>query len=283
MSWKRRIVRLLDRPGGRGILGKLATRSARRRTGIDAAIFYDAIWVHRVRNRYFPDGPRFDYDAGVFNRWAGEDERNSANAREYWFRFRAPKPGDTVVDIGAGRGEDLIAFSEAVGPTGRVIAIEAHPRTFAVLEHFCRLNRLANVTPLNIAVMDAVGTVTISDTEAWEENAVSRSDGRAGHVVSANSLGAICAEHAIPTIDFLKMNIEGAEQYALLGMKDVVDRIGTICVACHDFRADLGHGEEFRTRDFVARFFANHGFTLNSRPHHPMDYVRDHLFGTRGN
>ncbi len=41
-------------------------------------------------------------------------------------------------------------------------------------------------------------------------------------------------------------------------------RIRQICVACHDFRSELGHGEEFRTRAFVEQFLIDHGFTLAS-------------------
>jgi SAM-dependent methyltransferase len=36
----------------------------------------------------------------------------------------APKPGDTVVDIGAGSGTDAFLAAKAVGPTGTVIAID---------------------------------------------------------------------------------------------------------------------------------------------------------------
>lgn len=36
----------------------------------------------------------------------------------------APRPGDTVVDIGAGSGTDAFLAAKAVGPTGKVIAID---------------------------------------------------------------------------------------------------------------------------------------------------------------
>jgi hypothetical protein len=52
-------------------------------------------------------------------------------------------------------------------------------------------------------------------------------------------------------------------------------------VACHDFRSELGHGEQFRTRAFVEQFLIDHGFTLASRSKDPRDFVRDHVFGLR--
>jgi len=36
----------------------------------------------------------------------------------------APRPGDTVVDIGAGSGMDAFLAAAAVGPTGKVIAVD---------------------------------------------------------------------------------------------------------------------------------------------------------------
>lgn len=36
----------------------------------------------------------------------------------------APRPGETVVDIGAGSGMDTFVAGRAVGPTGRVIAVD---------------------------------------------------------------------------------------------------------------------------------------------------------------
>jgi SAM-dependent methyltransferase len=36
----------------------------------------------------------------------------------------APRPGDTVVDIGAGSGMDAFLAASAVGPTGKVIAVD---------------------------------------------------------------------------------------------------------------------------------------------------------------
>jgi FkbM family methyltransferase len=56
--------------------------------------------------------------------------------------------------VGAGIGIESILYSRAVGANGRVIAIEAHPRTYACLVKTCEYSSLTNVTPLNIALVD---------------------------------------------------------------------------------------------------------------------------------
>jgi FkbM family methyltransferase len=160
-----------------------------------------------------------------------------------------------------------------------VIAIEAHPIIFDHLRRFCELNRLNNVVPIHTAVMDVPGIVQIHDGEFWQFNTV-RTAG-SGTQVRATTLDNLRNEQQLDNIDFLKMNIEGAEIRALQGMKDTIANVQNICVCCHDFRADRGHGEEYRTRDFVSEFLTENGFSVSRRTLDSRDFVRDHVFGIR--
>ena len=280
---KRTLVALLDRPGGRFLLGKIATRFARRATRMDVQILYvNGLWTHRVGNCFFPDGTRFNFTSPDFERWPGQRQRYVSEAEDFWLQYYRPKTGDVIIDIGAGRGEDMLTFSNAVGPTGRVIAVEAHPLSFAILKSFCRLNGLTNAVPLPLALMDRPGTVHIAGSEsAWDESAVQVGGEPAGIEVRADTLDNLCDAQGVREIAFLKMNIEGAERQALLGMQATLPHIRAICVACHDFRADWGHGEQFRTRAFVEQFLIEHGFVIKTRRDDPREYVRDHVFGSR--
>ncbi len=282
MSLKKFMIRLLDRPGGRFILAAVSTRLARMRGGRDIDVFYeDGLWVHRVGPHYFPDGRRYEYRSSSYAKWSGQAERYLAKARDYWLRFYRPQPGDVVIDVGAGRGEDTMAFSQVVGDTGRVLAIEAHPQSFELLQDFCRRNGLRNVTPLHVAVMDRPGRVRMSQSGQWYDAAITLGDDPSGIEVRGASLDEICQEAGFSGISFVKMNIEGAERHALEGMQSVLKQLKAICVACHDFRADRGDGEEFRTRAFVERVLTEHGFRLASRPEDRRAFVRDHVFGLR--
>jgi len=265
------------------LLGKIATRFLRRLGGAGVELVYvDGMWTRHVGPYFFPDGVRFEYDYADFDEWKRQAGKYLSGARDYWLTHYRPKEGDVIVDVGAGRGEDALAFSQAVGAKGRVVAIEAHPGSFALLDSFCKLNRLTNVTRLSLALMDKPGTVRISESESsWIENAIQDAEEATGIEVRASTFGDVCEEEGLKDIAFLKMNIEGAERHALRGMAPVMPRIRQICVACHDFRSDLGHGEQFRTREFVEDFLVEHGFKLSSRPDDPRDYVRDHVFGLR--
>jgi FkbM family methyltransferase len=282
MSYKKALVWFLDRPGGRLLLGKIATRAVRRASGGDLEIaFLYGLWTRRAGPDFIPDGPKFDYRYDDFSRWKNKIREYTADTNDYWLRHYRPRQGDIIVDVGAGRGEDTLTFSRAVGASGRVIAIEAHPLSFAILTSFCRLNRLRNVTALHLALMDKPGTVRIAEWGSnWMENAV-ESNGRTGAEVPAGTLEQVVRDQGLDGISFLKMNIEGSERYALLGMASVMARVAHICVACHDFRSEQGHGDQFRTRAFVERFLLDHGFRVTSRADDPRDYVRDHVFGLR--
>ena len=48
----------------------------------------------------------------------------------------APRPGERALDVGAGRGAVTLPVAEAVGPQGRVDAIDVSPgRVIAILRH----------------------------------------------------------------------------------------------------------------------------------------------------
>jgi FkbM family methyltransferase len=274
------LIRLLDRPGGRLLLGKIATRVARKATGDDVEIEYvGGFWTHRIGPYLFPDSLGFDYTPSHFEGWKGDLGQYT---RYFWFQHYQPQEGDVIIDVGAGRGEDTLTFSRAVGETGRVIAIEAHPLSFKILERFCRSNELKNVTLLEVALMDQPGTVQIVGSDSsWMESAIARDEGSRGIPVRATTLNEVFRQQGLKDVALLKMNIEGAERYALLGMEQAVRSIRQICVACHDFRFDRGEGEMFRTRYLVEQFLIEHGFTLASRPNDPCDAVRDHVYGLR--
>jgi FkbM family methyltransferase len=281
-SLKRKIIGALDVSGGRFLLAWLTSRRASGLLGRPAAVQYrNGLWMHRLgTDVVVPDSAHYAcYDADIL-RWPGEIDRLRANTRDFFNGLRySPGPGDTIVDIGAGRGEDVLAFSQAVGPAGKVLAVEAHPLSFRLLKAFCEVNGLRNVIPVHAAVMDAPGSVTISDAEVWEANTVSHS--ATGTPVEAATIDDLCVKYAISKVDFLKMNIEGAEKFALPGMQATLANVGALCICCHDFRADRGHGEQYRTRAFVDSFLMGAGFVTNRCESAPHDFLRDHLHAER--
>lgn len=171
-----------------------------------------------------------------------------------------PKPGDNVVDVGAGTGTSTAVLSHFVGPGGRVMAIEAHPRQFRCLEKTCQLNQLSNVILVGKAVSDSLMELVIRDGD--DLNASVTSEKGLGFRVQGTTLDQLFREHGFETIDLITMNIEGAETLAIQGMSESINRIRHVAIACHDFRANSENNDFMRTSAFVTAFLKEHGFEI---------------------
>jgi FkbM family methyltransferase len=264
-------------------IAQQATETARQATRADIEVLpHGDGWVVRIEAVKFPAPDLFDRGEPDWAKWAKRPQKHIRDAEDYWFHVYRPSPGDVVVDIGGGRGEDVFAFSHAVGPAGRVWAIEAHPGTFAILDEFCALNELGNVVRLNYACVDRPALLQAETLPVWESNYVRTGPPTPGsHPVEGVTFDSLAERFRIGRVDFLKMNIEGAERTALPGCREALSRTNNVCVAAHDFRADRGEGEDFRTLDFVRDFLADAGFHLVTRDEDPRYYVPYHVHGVR--
>jgi FkbM family methyltransferase len=245
-------LHLLNRPGFRGVLGRAVSTYVTLKNLKRCVVFYDRAWVHR-----YSDGVLVE----PLPRYRVTLSQLQTQVVDLWMYHYIPKMGDNVVDIGAGTGWETLFFSRYVGPSGRVISIEAHPETFFYLQETCRRNQLANVVLSNRAVTDSRAEVLISDLS---ETAAGSAGGIANSIlangpgipVHGQTLDEIVPAFGLSKVDLLKMNIEGAEGLAIHGMKEVIRKTRLlVIISCHDFKADRQTGpEQMRTRAPVVGF-----------------------------
>ena len=272
---------LASRPG-RWLLALGATAYARWRTGARVGVFYNSVWGHVVDGVRVPDSRKFCYYGKAIDRWIGEPAKWRRVAQTFWCLTYHPKPGDVVIDVGAGMGSDVFFFSSAVGEEGKVLAIEANPNTYTLLAKLCKWNGLRNVVCRQVAVVDSPKQVMIEDGDFHEANAMATGPSAVGSVpVKGVRLDDLAAEEGLTRIDFIKMNIEGAETLALQGMGEVLARTRHVCIACHDFRADRGEGEGFRTRAQVEQVLGKLGFQVLPMDPTKSPGIRDHVHAFR--
>jgi FkbM family methyltransferase len=259
------LVRRLDRPGRRGLLIVPASLWVSLRYRTPCVVYWrDGNWIHHYRGAKIPHRE--------LGRAAPPDVLTAA-ARDLFVHDYTPQPGDVVFDVGAGNGAEAFLFSRLVGPTGRVVSIEAHPRTYARLVDLCRANRLDNVTAVQVAVSDSEGDVVLSDDAHHLRNRILASNAD-GVSVPARRIERIAAELGIDRIDLLKMNIEGEEARALEGMGALLAATSHVCISCHDF---LG----MPTKAAVLALLTEHGFDVLTRNEAPEPWTRDYVYGTR--
>jgi FkbM family methyltransferase len=154
--------------------------------------------------------------------------------------------GAWVVDVGSNVGYFTLLMSKLVGATGKVFAIEASPQAYAELLRNLDRNDCTNVTSLNLAVSDRVGSVKLYDSPWGARNSgmvttiASRGAGSFSLVRSDTLFGLI--GEAASKISFIKIDIEGAERPVLkqiLENKDRFARNFTLVTEVGDDNLDL--------------------------------------------
>jgi FkbM family methyltransferase len=263
-----RVKSVLDQEGFRVALAPIASWLARSHNKGVKRIFHDGeVWVHETTTGYFAYHQPF----------VRLDLRRLHEAAQMNFFWRyQPQPGDVVIDVGAGVGEETLSFSGAVGLQGKVICVEAHPRTFRCLEKMVRYNQLANVITVHRAVADICDeTVRIADSDTYVGSRLSSAEGTP---VQTITLDALSEELHLERVHFLKMNIEGAERLAIHGMCETLKRTELLCISCHDFLADRSGDTSLRTKNNVKEFLQGNGIFVFERVE-GKSYIRDQVWG----
>ncbi len=142
-----------------------------------------------------------------------------------------PKQGDIVVDIGAHMGRYTIISSKRVGTNGKVVAIEAHPNNFEMLNRNIKLNQLTNVVPLNYAVYSKETKIKLYLPEVESGytiyNTIMSNRARTEDKfveVNANTLDYLLQLKGITDVNWIKIDVEGAEFEVLQGASNVLSK-----------------------------------------------------------
>ncbi len=126
------------------------------------------------------------------------------------------RPGDTVLDVGANIGIFSVIASKHVGAKGKVFAVEAVPENIDILNRNLVGNSCENVNVLALAAGDCDSTLPMFLSEG---NSGTHSFGLktgAKIEVQVKTLDSILLGQKI---DFIKMDIEGYEPFAIRGLK----------------------------------------------------------------
>ena len=141
---------------------------------------------------------------------------------------RLLRPGDIFVDVGANIGHLALVAAARVGPTGRVIACEPHPRTFRYLTKNVALNGMSWVECENVALGAREGQAVLADTVRDDQNAITDT----GVSVRMATLDALVG--ALDNVSVLKLDVEGYEREVLDGGGRTLSRVWAVYFECSE-------------------------------------------------
>lgn len=166
--------------------------------------------------------------------------------------------GETVLDVGACIGEFTIP---AAKKAKEVVAIESNSGNVAWLRKNINENKLQN-----IRIVEKVAWNRRESLRLWcsEENITTHSTvkkvGRKKMEVRADAPDNIAFELGIEKVDFVKMDIEGAELEALEGAKHILGGVKKIVIETHP-------RNEGKTTPKVQRFLEARNFRVRVVSH----------------
>lgn len=141
------------------------------------------------------------------------------NLDELDFLRRHTPDGGVFVDVGANVGTFALVLARQVGATGKVVAIEPHPLTFARLSFNHAASKAAQVRLVQAAAGDSDGELMI-ETGGGNLGATHVVTGTAGTdaiKVPSLRLTRILEEAGVTQVDSLKIDVEGFEDRVLIG------------------------------------------------------------------
>jgi len=173
-----------------------------------------AVTVGGVKLYLDPDDLVVSESLGFGKRWSPmETEIIKSNLKE----------GDTFVDVGAHIGYFTLIAARLVGPHGHVYSFEPNPRSFNILQKNIKANNLENVTAINKAVTNKTSSTYLylnmqntGDTRITNPN-------RETNKVKVKTT-TLNKELKNKSIDFIKIDVQGAEPLVLNGGKKILDK-----------------------------------------------------------
>lgn len=156
---------------------------------------------------------------------------------QYVYRGRnaliGPGPGDVAIDCGACFGGTSMFLASQVGPTGKVFSFEFFADNLTVYEKNRALNpALAERVTLVPAPVWSSSDQIMSIEGAGPATQVHMADIEGAEKVSTVAIDDLVAREGLERVDFIKMDIEGAEMEALRGAAGTIAKHHPTMAVC---------------------------------------------------
>lgn len=175
--------------------------------------------------------------------------------REWSFIRRWLRPGMRCLDVGANLGVYTLIMAQAVGPSGRVWAVEPASSTASLLRKSLADGQFAQASLIQCALADRCGQGELSLDTSPELNRL-HINGGSDRTESVEILTLDELDRCLPlgSVDFLKLDAEGAEPSIIAGGSRFLEHHSPLIMF------EWKHGKEIQTD--VIGLLAQSGFRL---------------------
>jgi FkbM family methyltransferase len=139
--------------------------------------------------------------------------------------LRMLRPGWVVLDVGANIGWYTLMAAKALAGTGAVHAFEPAPEEFARLSRNLALNGFPNVTLHEQALSDSAGQGLLTELRDAGMTRLATATDSSSRPVSVSTLDLFIRANTLGRLDFVKVDIEGAELRFLQGGRSTLARL----------------------------------------------------------
>lgn len=179
-------------------------------------------YLARIRSRYgnshiLAKTATFEYFGTLW------DQLGAQYVEDTYQEYYNVKKGDIVVDVGAHIGTFAVRAAKAVGAEGMVVAIEPEMNNLRLLERNIRANKVGNVVIVPKGVWARKDRLKLHmHHHTGGHSVLCYEDKDRFTEIEVDTLDNILREQGISKVDFIKMDIEGAEIEAYSGMKETL-------------------------------------------------------------
>lgn len=143
------------------------------------------------------------------------------------------KKGDNIIDGGANQGIFSLAFGKKVGRTGTIFAVEPFKYCIKQIKHNSKINNLKNIKTIQCCLYNREKTTQIDYSQGIGSASIVRNFGTKKKYVRTIQLDTLKKKNSLKAINFIKLDIEGAELFALQGAKMILEKDKpTLSVEC---------------------------------------------------
>ena len=191
-------------------------------------------------------------------------------SENFAFLTESCAPGSVIIDIGAHIGVFSVYAAQVTGKAGKVYAFEPAPATYTLLQQTVTINHEETVIeafPKAVGKENGSITFFVSDVKADNSNSlVNYKDHRPlqGIDVAVTSIDNFVQEKKIQKLDFIKIDVEGAEYDTLRGATNTLNNIRPACIVAIHPEPIAAKGDSLEViYDFIAG--CNYRITLDKK------------------